>query len=354
MRYANPFGLSLSKFPIILSRSKDKLRANGSMKACLSLLLLVLFVLPCHAALERAELIGLAASVLRVEAPRASGGYSIGSAVAVAADKVITNCHVTRDAQAITVVRGSARWPASGQVVNAERDLCLLTVPGLVAPVARLGHAGSLAIGQMLSALGYTGGLGIQSSDGEVVELHRHDGAHVIQSSNWFSSGASGGGLFDESGALVGILTFRLRGGEAHYFAAPVEWVQQLIEASRGSAAQGPVQALPYWQVSADAQPRFLRAASMRRESRWSDLAALAREWLQSTADDAEPWHLLGLALARLERPAEAMAALECALHLSPSHAAVRSSLDALRAAMPNATSPAKPPRAAPCSPTKL
>ena len=327
------------------------------MKSLLVLLSCALLPAAADAALERAELIGLAASVLRIEAPRDSGGYSIGSGVAVANDQVITNCHVTRDARAIHVLRGGVRWPASAQVANAERDLCLLTVPGLVAPVARMGNAGSLAIGQMLSALGYTGGLGIQSSDGEVVELHRHDGAHVIQSSNWFSFGASGGGLFDERGHLVGILTFRLRGGEAHYYAAPVEWVQQLIDSARSMAAPSNLRALsalPFWQVPADTQPRFLRAALMRRESRWSELATLAREWLLSGGDDAEPWHLLGLALARLDRPADALAALECSLHLSPSHAAVRSSLDALRAAVPQGASPVRTPRAAPCSPTKL
>jgi hypothetical protein len=322
------------------------------MKSGLLWLLIVLASPAANAALERAELIGIAGSVLRIEAPRASGGYSVGSGVAVGNDRVITNCHVTRDAQAITVVRGSERWPARGQIANAERDLCLLTVPGLVAPAARLGQAGSLAIGQMLSALGYTGGLGIQSSDGEVVELHRHDGGHVIQSSNWFSSGASGGGLFDDAGALVGILTFRLRGGETHYFAAPVEWVRQLIDNAGSAAPSSNPRALPYWQVQPDVQPRFLRAALMRRESRWSDLAALAREWLQTATDDAEPWHLLGLALTRLDRPADALAALECALHLSPSHAAVRSSLDALRAVLPTTPTPAvRTPRATPCPP---
>ena len=180
---------------------------------------------------------------------------------------------------------------------------------------------------------------------------HRHDGAHVIQSSNWFSSGASGGGLFDEGGALVGILTFRLRGGEAHYFAAPVEWVQQMMASASGAATLSNPRALPYWQVPADAQPRFLRAALMRRESRWSDLAALARDWLRQVTDDAEPWHLLGLALVRLDRPAEALAALECSLHLSPSHAAVRGSLDTVRAALPPAAASVGPSRAAPCPP---
>ena len=327
------------------------------MKSLLLLLAFALLSPAADAALERSELIGLAASVLRIEAPRTIGGYSVGSGVSVGNDQVITNCHVTRDTQAIHVLRGGVRWPASAQVANAERDLCLLTVPGLVAPVARLGQAGGLAIGQRVSALGYTGGLGIQSSDGEVIELHRHDGGQVIQSSNWFSSGASGGGLFDESGNLVGILTFRLRGGETHYYAAPVEWVQQLIESARGSASTASAKALtplPFWQVPAAAQPRFLQAAVFRREARWSDLAALAREWLQTVADDAEPWYLLGMALARLDRPAEALAALECSLLLSPSHAAVRSSLDALRAAAPQSAVPVRPPRAAPCPPAKL
>ncbi len=319
------------------------------MRRLLSLLMLAALMssaLPSHAALERAELINLAVSVLRIEAPRASG-YSIGSGVAVGDDKVVTNCHVTLGAKSIYVLRGGVRWPATAQTANAERDLCLLTVPGLVAPVAKIGNAKGLAIGQTLSALGYTGGLGIQSSDGEVVELHRHDGGHVIQSSNWFSSGASGGGLFDEAGRLVGILTFRLRGGESHYYAAPVEWVQQLMEAARTSAAPTNTKAPPYSQAPAEAQPRFLRAAVMRSESRWNDLATLAREWVRHTVDDAEPWHLLGMALARLDRPSEARDAFECSLHLSPSNAAVRSSLDALRTA-------ARPARTAPCTTANL
>ena len=132
--------------------------------------------------------------------------------------------------------------------------------------------------------------------------------------------------------------------------------VQQLIDGARASPstgnAQATPQATPYWQGPADAQPRFLQAAVMRRESRWSDLATLAREWLRHATDDAEPWHLLGMALTRLDKPAEALDALECSLHLWPSHGAVRSSLDALRISAP--ALPTRPQRAAPCQPAKL
>lgn len=229
---------------------------------------LALFVAgaPAHAAPPGAELIDRSAGVLRIEAPRAQGGFALGSAVAVAPDKVVTNCHVTRDARAVAVVRGSVRWEAVSQSADVARDLCLLHVPGLAATPVTLGRAAALHAGEPVTALGFTGGFGMQRSEGEVIALHRHDGGHVIQSSNWFTSGASGGGLFDAQGRLVGILSFRLRGGNAHYFAAPVEWVAQMLaESERGnfrrirplSTAQR-----PYWQQSPAAQPAFLRAAA--------------------------------------------------------------------------------------------
>ena len=284
---------------------------------------------------DPAVYVALAGSVLRIEAPRADGSLSIGSAVVVAPEQVVTNCHVTRDARAIHVVRGGVRTEVTAQAADVDRDLCLLEVPGLQAPAVRLGSTGALAIGQRVAALGYTGGIGIQNSAGRVVELHRFDGGHVIQASNRFNSGASGGGLFDADGALVGILTFRLRGGEAHYFAAPVEWVQQML-AERRQGRFARVMPLDthrqaYWQAPSGAQPHFLRAAVLQRDHRWDELALLANDWLRRDAEDAEPWYLLATALERLDRPAEARRALECSLQLAPAHATVRAQLLALR-----------------------
>lgn len=271
---------------------------------------------PVLAALDRATLVGLGASVLRIEAPTVQGGFSLGSGVVVGDDTVVTNCHVTRDATEVRIVQGALRWVAATQASDVSRDLCLLRVPGLKAPAVPWGRADGLAAGQAVTAIGYTGGTGIQSSSGEVVRLHRHDGAPVIQSDNWFSSGASGGGLFDDQGRLVGILTFRLRGGLSHYFAAPSEWVQKMMDATSTDRFR-PVRPmepglLAYWELPQKQQPRFMQAASLLRDRRWAELMAMATDWSRAEPDDDEPWSLLGQALEHLGRLPEAQHAYDC------------------------------------------
>jgi hypothetical protein len=195
-----------------------------------------------------------------------------------------------------------------------------------------LGRAERLKRGQPVTALGYTGGMGMQPSVGEVLALHRFDNSAVIQSSNWFSSGASGGGLFDEDHQLVGVLTFRLRGGEAHYFAAPVEWVRAMLDAgdpaAEGSVAPDRSAHLAYWQRTVDEQPRFLRAALLQRNGNWPELESLAQEWARADATDSEPWYWMGLALARMNRMPEAHHALGCGLAMDPDPATTPARLE--------------------------
>lgn len=219
---------------------------------------------PVPAAMDREAFVALSASVLRIEAPRSHGGYALGSAVIIGKDRVVTNCHVTRDAVEIFVVRGGARWTAEAQSADVARDLCVLRVPGLRGQAVRMAPTSGLGVGQSVTALGFTGGMGMQNSTGEVVALHRHDGSRVIQTNNWFSSGASGGGLFDDEARLIGILTFRLRGGEAHYFAAPADWLREMLEEPSRfpfkAVSPLPRDGLPYWQQRWTEQPQFLRA----------------------------------------------------------------------------------------------
>jgi hypothetical protein len=305
------------------------------MKRLLPFLLVCAALLPQPAAAEvdRAAFIKLSASVLKVEALRAQGGFALGSAVVVGSEQAVTNCHVTRDALQIFVIRGGVRWRVHAQAGDVDHDLCLLRVPGLVAEPVGLGSGQRLALGQSVTALGYSGGTGIQNSAGEVLALHRLDGARVIQSSNWFGSGASGGGLFNDDLQLVGILTFRLRGGAAHYYAAPIEWLAPLLQEPERERSVAPLDAreLAFWQQPIERQPLFLRATALAREARWTELQALALEWARSDTDDPEPWHLLSQALDHQHRRLEARLALECSLAIEPGYAPARAQLARLQ-----------------------
>lgn len=283
---------------------------------------------------DAVTLIRLSTSVLKVEVIRAQGGYSLGSGVVIGADLVATNCHVTREARQIAVLQDGLRLPAQSQQVDAFHDLCLLHVRGVDgARAAEFARPERLAIGQPVTAVGHTAGM-LQGSSGEVRSLHRMDGGRVIKSSNFFSSGASGGGLFDADFKLVGILSFRLRGGNAHYFAMPVDWLviqrtdtrpaQQIAPLARGELA--------FWEQPVAAQPTFLQAAALEAEGNWRALQPLAADWAQRSADDPEPWYLLGLALSRQGLPRDARLALACSLAIEPNLAVARSELERVTA----------------------
>ncbi|WP_157269162.1 trypsin-like peptidase domain-containing protein [Azohydromonas aeria] len=273
-----------------------------------------------HAEFDRRSLILLGRSVLRVEAEGEGGRLQLGSAVVIAKERVVTNCHVTRNARSLSVVQAGARWAVQAQSVDAERDLCVLQVPGLPMAPVELGRAATLREGQELAALGYTGGPALAISGGSVVALHHWGGNLVIQCSNGFTSGASGGGLFDRDGRLVGILTFRLPGGRTHYYAVPAEWLADTLERRLRFAEVRPHEGLGFWQRPAQAQPLFLQAASLERAGQWDALLQLAERWVREDGADAEPLYLRALASERLGRDAAAVQDWQRSLDVDPGY----------------------------------
>ena len=59
------------------------------------------------------------------------GKLYAGSGVVVGKEEVLTNCHVVRRSQRITVMKGALRYPVDSQKVDIFKDLCLLKAPGL-------------------------------------------------------------------------------------------------------------------------------------------------------------------------------------------------------------------------------
>lgn len=267
-----------------------------------------------------AKAVRLVPSVLLVQASGDGDALQLGSGVVVAPETVATNCHVTRSARAVSVVQAGARLPARAQAPDAAHDLCLLQVPGLRAEPVALGSAADLAPGRPVLAIGYTGGTGPQLSLGRVVALHRWDGSHVVRSSTGFTSGASGGGLFDADGALVGVLTFRLRGGELHYYAAPADWLRAALAAPPAWRAIRPIEGHGFWEAQGADLPRFLQAAELEHAARWPALARLAEAWSREAADEPEAPYLLAVAEEAMQRPARAISAWQHSLRIDPDY----------------------------------
>jgi S1-C subfamily serine protease len=238
----------------------------------------------------RAQVLKMAPSLARIEAKKTTGGYAFGTAVAIAPDRVVTNCHVTREAQAIFVVKGGLRWDARAQLADVDHDLCLLWVPGLDARAVPLAASANLRVGQRVAAIGYGGATGIQVSIGDVTGLHALDDGWVIRSSAAFSGGASGGGLFDEDSRLVGILSFRLPAKGAYFFAIPVEWLR---ERALGLSRYQPVaplgEARSFWERPQAEQPYFMRATSLEAAQNWPELLRLTDAWVEAEPGNPDP-----------------------------------------------------------------
>jgi len=272
-----------------------------TLLSALSRAALMVFLLACASAWAdpgRAQVLKLAPSLVRIEANKTTGGYAFGTAVAIAPDRVVTNCHVTREAQAIYVVKGGLRWEARAQLADVNHDLCLLWVPGLDARAAPLATSASLHVGQPVAAIGYGGATGIQISIGDVIGLHALDGGQVIRSSAAFSGGASGGGLFDEDGRLVGILSFRLQARGAYFFSVPVEWFsERVLDLSRYQPVAPLGEARSFWERPQAEQPYFMRATSLEAAHDWPELLRFTDTWVKAEPGNPDPQYFRDKAL---------------------------------------------------------
>ena len=256
-----------------------------------------------------AALIRLRPSVLKVEASDERGNTSVGTGVAVGPGIIATACHVTARATTIRVVSNGERMQVSSQRAQVDRDLCLLEVPGATqVPSVEL-RSTPLKPGEELVALGYILGAAPRVSNGTVLRLHPHDGAQVIQSTTPFTSGASGGGLFDREHRLVGVMTFKFRSGVDNQFSLPVDWIREMMALPAGSVV-APLSGHAFWDRPEGALPAFLQTLRLQAESRWGELESRARGWVAADARDASAWHALGRAEFEQGRTADGMASL--------------------------------------------
>lgn len=194
-----------------------------------------------HAAAPDKLYATLSPSVWRVVAMDAAGKpFAQGSAVVIAPETLLTNCHVLAKASSFVVRQDTVVVPARLQYIDIERDMCQITARTLKAPAVRMGDSDKVAVGQRIYTLGNPLGMELTLSDG-LVSAMRHDDNHklkYIQISAPISPGSSGGGLFDEDGALIGITSAGMEKGQNLNLAIPIRWQQELAERSKAALAR--------------------------------------------------------------------------------------------------------------------
>lgn len=223
-------------------------------------------------------------------------GTSSGSAVMVGPGLLATSCHVLNDATHAVVVQTGEALQVSLVAADWRRDLCILKSDIINTRAAPLIPASQVRKKDVVFSLGFTGGR-FAYDLGEVRQLYGMDGSRVLRGSAAFAAGASGGGLFDAEGRLVGILTFyKLSSDKSMFFAIPADWVPEVL--ARGVQPKT-ADARPFWADATDARLPFLQAVQYEHEGRWDALAQHAQLWLAREPDAPEARDTLEQALAR-------------------------------------------------------
>lgn len=170
---------------------------------------------------------------------------SLGSGVIVEADGlVITNAHVIKDAQEITVALSDGReFNATVSLMDEPSDLAVLRMEtdGEKMPFVTLRPSETLEVGDIVIAIGNPFGVGQTVTSGIVSALARsslniNDFNFFIQTDAAINPGNSGGPLVAMDGKVVGINTaiFSRDGGSLGIgFAVPSEMVNTIIAAEK-------------------------------------------------------------------------------------------------------------------------
>jgi len=231
-----------------------------------------------------------------------------GSGVLISAGRVVTNCHVVREASKFKVVAGSQTFVATWTEQDRSRDLCLLRVDGLKGKPVTLRKSMDVQVGETAYAIGNPLGFGLSISTGLVAQIAQVEGEQVFVSTAPQSPGSSGGGLFDTEGRLLGITTSTLVTGQNVNLVQPAEWIARLKERS---IPRPPNIVIPR------PEPQWgSEAVDLMKSEIWDALEKHARDWwaIQPTSSVAATY--LAIALFRQSRLSEAEAVLRKAVEL--------------------------------------
>lgn len=257
--------------------------------------------------------------VVKVNVALADGSNGTGSGVVVAKGRIVTNCHVVANAASIHVSVGDQTYVANAITPDWYHDVCLLNVDGLDAPIAKIGASKNLTYEQSVFAIGFAKLSTTPSRTfGSVKELLSMDDSVIVRASSTFKRGQSGGGLFDDAGNLVGVITLKSPGKQIYYYHMPVEWVQALLD--QPEQAIGTKAAPAFWAAKADKWPFFMQVVHPYLTENWTVLLSVAKNWVAQEPNNSDALFYLAAAEYAIDDRNRAEEHLKKVMAINPQH----------------------------------
>ncbi len=165
-------------------------------------------------------------------------GDVLGTGFIISSDgKIATNLHVVEGLRNAGVQLASGEKFDSFSVLafDARKDIAIIKIPGFDLPSVPLGNSNNVQVGEPVLVVGSP--LGLQGSvTTGVISSIRDDpsggGFKVLQTDAAANPGNSGGPLVSRHSEVIGIITFKIRGGENLNFAIPVNYLRGLMDSS--------------------------------------------------------------------------------------------------------------------------
>ena len=235
-------------------------------------------------------------SVVKVHVANDKGNHGVGSGVVVAKNYIVTNCHVIANSQGIHVTKYGISYSPDALIADWKSDLCILKFKFLELKPVTMKKTADVEYETDVFTKSYGGNSARPgSSFGTVKAKFDFDGHQIIQSSASFMLGASGGGIFNYQGELLGITTFKTPGRSAFYYSMPVEIIEEMLtKGEEVSITTAPQTA--FWDQPEEDQPYFMRVVSALNKKDWNKLKIISEDWVKSEPEADESNFHLGLA----------------------------------------------------------
>ncbi|MEQ1487998.1 MAG: trypsin-like peptidase domain-containing protein [Methylotenera sp.] len=270
-------------------------------------------------AIDQQKILAALQTVVMVRGYNDTGGLAYGSGVMVGDNKVMTNCHIFRSTKQPWVARGEDTYNIVSVQADRWHDLCLLTTYGIPFKPANIGKGSALTRGQEVLSIGHSNGVPAPlTSAGVIKSTYQFEDEKVIRSSAPFRMGASGSGIFDTDGNLLGINTFKTPGKPAYFYSLPIEWLANLEKLP--VETKFPITGKAFWEEDDDKKPFFMQIAIPEINRDWPKLAQVAQKWIDADPKNSDAWYELGNAQENLHQLAEAKISYQKSVTLDASN----------------------------------